>query len=138
VDLVQQHVAISEAGAAPVTDGPAGDGLTPRRFACFLGLMIFAAFPEVLLGSKTFVVRDFGFFAYPLAYFQRECFWHGQLPFWNPYNNCGVPFLAQWNTMPLYPPSLIYLALPLTWSLSLFCLLHLFFAGMGMYSLARR
>jgi hypothetical protein len=82
--------------------------------------------------------RDYGFFAYPLAHFQRDCFWRGELPFWNPYNNCGVPFLAQWNTMPLYPPALIYLTLPLQWSLSFFCLLHLWFAGFGMFFLARR
>ncbi|MGD0744234.1 MAG: YfhO family protein [Verrucomicrobiota bacterium] len=111
---------------------------TPLRFGLFLALLVFAAFPQVLLGLQTFVVRDYGFFAYPLAHFQQECFQHGQLPLWNPYNNCGVPFLAQWNTMPLYPPSLIYLLLPLTWSLSFFCLLHLWFAGLGMYFLARR
>ncbi len=40
--------------------------------------------------------------------------------------------------MPLYPPALIYLTLPLEWSLSFFCLLHLWFAGLGMYFLARR
>ena len=40
--------------------------------------------------------------------------------------------------MPLYPPSLIYLLLPLNWSLSFFCLLHLWFAGFGMFFLARR
>jgi hydrogenase-4 membrane subunit HyfE len=40
--------------------------------------------------------------------------------------------------MPLYPPALIYLLLPLQWSLSFFCLLHLWFAGFGMYFLARR
>ena len=40
--------------------------------------------------------------------------------------------------MPLYPPALIYLLLPLEWSLSFFCLLHLFVAGLGMYCLARR
>ncbi len=40
--------------------------------------------------------------------------------------------------MPLYPPSLIYLILPLPWSLGFFCLLHLWFAGFGMYFLARR
>jgi hypothetical protein len=101
-------------------------------------VLIFAAFPQVLLGLQTFVVRDFGFFVFPLAYYQRECFWHGQLPLWNPYNNCGVPFLAQWNTMPLYPPALIYLVLPLEWSLSFFSLLHLFWAGLGMYCLAHR
>jgi hypothetical protein len=111
---------------------------TPARFGIFLALLVFAAFPQVLLGLETFVIRDYGFFAYPLAHFQRDCFWRGELPFWNPYNYCGAPFLAQWNTMPLYPPSLIYLLLPLTWSLSFFCLLHLWFAGFGMYQLARR
>ena len=94
------------------------------QFAIVLGLLIFAAFPQVLLGLQTFVVRDYGFFAYPLAHYQRECFWRGEVPLWNPLNNCGVPFLAQWNTMPLYLPALIYLVLPLPWSLSFFCLAH--------------
>jgi len=110
---------------------------TPGRFALLLALLVFAAFPQVVTGIQTFVARDFGFFAYPLAHFQQDCFRHGELPFWNPYNNCGVPFLAQWNTMPLYPPALFYLALPLTWSLGMFSLLHLWWAGAGMYLLAR-
>jgi Bacterial membrane protein YfhO len=110
----------------------------PSRFALLLALLVVASFPQVISGAQTFIARDYGFFAYPLAYFQRQCFWHGQIPLWNPYNNCGIPFLAQWNTMPLYPPSLIYLLLPLTWSLSFFCLLHLWFGGLGMYFLARR
>lgn len=111
---------------------------TPLRFGLLLALLIFASFPQVILGLQTFVIRDYGFFAYPLAHFQQECFWHGELPLWNPYNNCGTPFLAQWNTMPLYPPSLVYLLLPLGWSLSFFCLLHLWFAGFGMFFLARK
>lgn len=117
---------------------PIGDWLSPGRFSLILATLIFAWFPQVLLGAQTFVVRDFGFFAYPLAHYQRECFWRGELPLWNPLNNCGVPFLAQWNTMPLYPPALIYLTLPLTWSLSFFCLLHFFWAGLGMYFLGHR
>ncbi len=124
-------------GNAAAPEG-AEQWLGTGRFGIVLGLLIFAAFPQVLLGIQTFVVRDYGCFAYPLAHLQRECFWRGEVPLWNPYNNCGVPFLAQWNTMPLYPPALIYLILPLTWSLSFFCLLHLFSAGMGMYFLARR
>ncbi len=120
------------------TANRASNGFTPMRFALLLALLIFAAFPQVLTGLQTFVIRDYGFFSYPLAHFQRDCFWRGELPFWDPYNYCGVPFLAQWNTMPLYPPALIYLLLPLTWSLSFFCLLHLWFAGFGMFQLARR
>ena len=111
---------------------------SPVRFGIFLALLVLASFPQVILGLETFVARDFGFFAYPLAHFQRECFQHNELPFWNPYSNCGVPLLAQWNTLPLYPPALIYLTLPLKWSLGFFSLAHLWWAGIGMYFLARR
>jgi hypothetical protein len=114
------------------------DWFTPWRFGAFLGLLIGATFPQVLTGLETFVVRDYGFFAYPLAHFQEACYRSAELPMWNPYNNCGAPFLAQWNTMPLYPPALFYLLLPLQWALGIFCLLHLWFAGLGMYFLARR
>lgn len=111
--------------------------LTPLGFGLFLILLVFASYPSVILGRQTFVFRDFGLFSYPNAFFQRECFWRGELPFWNPFNNCGVPFLAQWNTMALYPPALIYLLLPLQWSLSFFCFVHVFWGGFGMYLLAR-
>src|SRR5688572_7162413 len=109
---------------------------TPARFALFLGLLVAAAFPDVLFGLSTFYYRDFGSFGYPLAFHHRESFWRGELPLWNPLNNCGIPFLAQWNTLVLYPPSLIYLLLPLPWSLNLFCLGHLFLGGISAYFLA--
>ena len=118
--------------------GAADDWLTPGRFGLLLGALIFAMFPRVLWGSTTFIFRDFGMFGYPLAHFHRESFWRGELPLWNPLSNCGLPFLAQWNTLTLYPGSLIYLLLPLGWSLSFFCLAHLFWGGLGMYVLAYR
>ena len=111
--------------------------LKPSRFAWVLAALVFLAFPSVLLGLRTFVFRDFALFSYPVAYFARESFWHAELPLWNPLNHCGLPFLAQWNTMVLYPPTLLYLVLPLGWGLSLFCLLHLVWGGLGMYCLTR-
>ena len=123
----------------PAPETAAADAwLTPGRFALLLALLVVATFPGILLGSTTFIIRDFGLFSYPVAYFHRRCFWRGELPLWNPFNNCGLPFLAQWNTLTLYPLSLIYLLLPLTWSLSFFCLAHLFWGGLGMYFLTRR
>lgn len=112
-------------------------GIGPGRFAALLLVLIVAAFPDVIFGGRTFVHRDFGIFGYPLAFHHRESFWGGTLPLWNPLNNCGLPFLAQWNTMVLYPLSVVYLLFPLTWSLGAFCLLHLLLAGLGMYFLAR-
>jgi len=111
---------------------------TPARFAVLLAVLIGAAFPDVLFGRSTFFFRDFGFFGYPLAHHHRVSFWNGEIPLWNPLSNCGLPFLAQWNTLVLYPGSLIYLLLPLPWSLNAFCLIHLFVAGLAMYFLANR
>ena len=110
--------------------------LTSKRFSLMLGLFIVVLFPGVIFGTQTFFFRDYGIFGYPLASYHRECFWRGELPLWNPLSNCGLPYLAQWNTLTLYPLSLIYLLLPLPWSLSFFCLAHLFIAGLGMYFLA--
>src|SRR6266481_4868140 len=111
---------------------------TWQRFAGTLAVLIFAAFPGVLLNASSFVYRDFGLFGYPLAHYYRDSFWRGEVPLWNPLNNCGLPFLAQWNTMTLYPLSLFYLLFPLSWSLGVFNLGHLFLAGLGMYFLARQ
>src|SRR5262245_23744826 len=93
-----QALPLAEAGSVELL-------FTPRRFALLLGLLIFAAHPDVILGQRTFFYRDFGIFGYPLAHYYRECFWRGEVPLWNPLNNCGIPFLAQWNTMTLYPGS---------------------------------
>ncbi len=121
----------------PASTSPApGDWLTPRRFTALLAVLIGVLFASVLVGSQSFFFRDFGYFGYPLAQFHREAFWRGEWPLWNPLNNFGIPFLAQWNTLTLYPPSLIYLLLPLPWSLNVFCLAHLLLAGAGMYALA--
>jgi len=111
---------------------------TPKRFALLLALLIGATYPEVVTGSGTFFHRDFALFGYPLAAYHRECFWRGEVPLWSPLSSSGMPFLAQWNTLTLYPLSLFYLLLPLSWSLGMFCLGHLFLGGLGMYFLAQR
>lgn len=112
--------------------------LQPGRFALFLATLVLIQFPQIIFGSESFFFRDYGFFGYPLAAYHRDSFWSAEIPLWNPYNNAGVPFLAQWNTMVFYPVSLIYLLLPMPWSLNIFCLFHQFLAGLGMYFLARR
>jgi hypothetical protein len=129
--------AIPQAAPVPVAV-EAKEWVTPGRFAAVLLIFICAAYPDVVFGRNTFYFRDFGYFGYPLAHYFRESVWRGELPFWNPLNNCGLPFMAQWNTMVFYPGSLFYLLLPLTWALGVFCLAHLFLGGLGMYWLAYR
>ena len=111
---------------------------TPRVFACWFGVLVFfGSFADITLGLGTFALGDFDVFGYPLAHHHRESFLRGEMPLWNPLNNFGLPFLAQWNTMVLYPGSLLYVLFPLSWSLGFFCVLHLYLGGLGMYQLTR-
>src|SRR6266516_1707989 len=73
--------------------------LTPGRFSVILAILIFAAYPDVVLGIRTFGFRDFIIFGHPVAFYMRESFWRAEVPLWNPLNNCRIPFLAQWNTL---------------------------------------
>lgn len=111
----------------------------PRPFAAWLALAVTLSFPDVILGFGSFVLRDFSTFGYPLAAFHKASFWQGEIPFWNPLVYCGVPHMAQWNTMVFYPGSLIYLLLPVSVPLALswFCLLHMYAGGLGLYFLVR-
>jgi len=106
-------------------------------FAALLALLLVGRFGLVLLGIDSFMLRDFNRFGYPLAAYVHDSFQAGILPLWNPYNHCGLPFLAQWNTLVCYPPSLLYCLFPVSWALNVFCLLHLYAAGLGMFTLAR-
>lgn len=107
-------------------------------FAVLLAALICAANLDVVLGPRSFFYRDFGLFGYPNAHYLKQSLCRGEVPLWNPLSNCGLPFLAQWNTMTLYPLSLFCVLFPLPWSLCIFNLAHLFLAGVGMYAVARR
>jgi hypothetical protein len=111
---------------------------TAARLALLLGALMLVSYPDILLGTHAFFYRDTGQFGFPVAWYLRDCFWRGEVPLWNPYNNCGIPFLAQWNTLALYPPSLFYELLPMPWAMNFFILGHVFLAGIGMYFLALR
>ncbi|MBM3824911.1 MAG: hypothetical protein FJ404_18850, partial [Verrucomicrobia bacterium] len=107
------------------------------RFSLVLVLLIAASYPEVVLGISAFFFRDFGYFGFPLARYLEQHLLSGQLPLWNPLSNCGVPFLAQWNTMVLYPGSWLVALVGADRGLGWFCLAHQAWGGLGMFLLAR-
>lgn len=111
--------------------------LTTGRFAIALAGLVFLLHPDVLLGWNSFYARDFLSFGYPLAHYSQASWRSGAIPLWNPHNFAGLPFLAQWNTMVLYPGSVLFVVFPLPWSLNVFNLLHQWAGGVGMFVLAR-
>lgn len=123
---------ITPSEAAPVHDG----WLTPRISILILAAALIVVFWKTLVGINTFFYRDFGALGYPIDFYQHESLAHGQLPLWNPYSHCGVPFLAQWGRW--YPVSFLGQALPVAWFASLFVVMHLFWGGVGVFWLCRR
>ncbi|HEV7924006.1 MAG TPA: YfhO family protein [Verrucomicrobiae bacterium] len=122
---------------APETQNSFDSLFSAGRLLLTLGLLIFITYPGLVLGTRAFCYRDTGLFSYPVAYCLRDSIRHGHWPLWNPCSDCGLPFLAQWNTLALYPLSLFYVLLPMPWSLNIFLLGHLLLGGLGMYWLAQ-
>lgn len=73
----------------------------------------------------------------PWRSFYREALLNGEFPFWNPYNFSGIPFLANLQSMVLYPGNLFFLTEDLSSGFLLFALFHSFFTGLGAYFLLR-
>ncbi|MEO6845661.1 MAG: hypothetical protein ABI443_00230 [Chthoniobacterales bacterium] len=74
-----------------------------------------------------------------LQYFHSRSFGFGELakgniPFWNPYLYCGVPFMADFQSALLYPPNLIFLFLPIVVALNWSIAIHVFILGIAMYA----
>ncbi len=57
----------------------------------------------------------------------------GRLPTWNPYLGAGAPLLANYQTALFYPPNWLGLILPDAQAMSLVALLHVVWAGLGMW-----
>jgi hypothetical protein len=125
-------------GHGPPLQGEWDGELTAARLALLLGALLLVSYPDILACTHAFFYRDTGQFGFPVAWYLRDCFWRGEVPLWNPYNNCGIPFLAQWNTLAVYPLSLFYELAPMPWGMNFFILGHVFLAAIGMYFLALR
>src|SRR4029078_2735265 len=74
----------------------------------------------------------------PMRAFARDALRRGELPLWNPHLFFGAPFLANYQSAVLYPPSALIYLLPFPFSLSLFLAFHVVIAGVGMTIYLRR
>ncbi len=135
--MSQIDPAVERAIPARITTLTGSNGFSGRFFLFLLAGAVVAVFPKVVLGIETFFDRDFGAICYAQSFYLRESLLRGEFPFWNPYNYCGVPFLAQWCGC-LYPTSFLHAIFPAPWSMNFFHLMHLIWGGCGMYWLARR
>jgi hypothetical protein len=59
---------------------------------------------------------DLIFYYFPMLEQASERLRQGELPLWNPYQCCGVPFLATAQVAVFYPPTWLSLVMPVTWA----------------------
>jgi hypothetical protein len=102
--------------------------------------LIVLVFGSVLLPGSSKIV--FGDDVQRQYYFYREFFntffRQGLIPWWNPYFFSGTPFIANPVVNMLYPPTWLFVFLPLSFAYSLHLALHILVAMCGMYWLAKQ
>jgi hypothetical protein len=112
----------------------------------FLAWLIFfwRLFTPIAADQAAFKRGDFSgqFVAFGGYHYQRMA--HGEIPLWNPYNNGGLPFIADTQAAVFYPPRLLTIALSLAageWTynaLQLEAVFHVLLYSLLMYLLVRR
>ncbi|NDJ79262.1 MAG: YfhO family protein [Chloroflexi bacterium] len=97
-----------------------------------LVLVLLALFPRLLGGEALFWGLPTLQF-YPWRHFAFGELSAGRLPTWNPYSGAGAPLLANYQTAVFYPPNWLWLVLPDPLAMNLVALLHIVWAGVGMW-----
>lgn len=95
------------------------------------GNTIFPKQDEIIYGGD--VLTQFYFW----KSFLVESIKNGEIPFWNPYNFSGTPFLAHPSTAFFYPFTMIFFLLPINLAFSNYFFIHFIIAGLGMFRLGR-
>ncbi|WP_395090695.1 YfhO family protein [Armatimonas sp.] len=89
-------------------------------------------FAEVVFRGRVFFYGDLSLYFLPQLDFQRSELLAGRIPLWNPYVNCGQPFVGNPQTWPLYPSSLLLLIFETARANAISTLVHVLWAGLGM------
>ncbi len=111
--------------------------------ADLIAMAFLVTFPWILFWSATtgqgvFFDFDVSIFWYPTLFDYAHALAEGRLPLWTPGMGAGFPLLAEGQIAALYPPNLVlYHLLPVPFALTYSVLLHLSWAGVGMFLLAR-
>lgn len=108
-------------------------------FALVIAAPLLVLFGPVLFADRSFAMRDAGHFYYPLFEWTQSEWQAGRVPLWNPYENCGLPVLADASSSLFYPGKLVFfLPIGYTLAFNLYVVGHVLLAACGVYRLARR
>lgn len=120
------------------------DGLAIAALVVLWAFFFWRLFTPVAADQQAFKQGDFSgqFVAFGAYQYQRMA--AGEIPLWNPYNNGGLPFIADTQAAVFYPPRLLTIALSSLaggWSynaLQMEAVAHVLFYSALMYAFVRR
>lgn len=116
---------------------------TTRRYKRLAVVFLFLvlpvlAFPELIFDHQTLYLTDLSWMHFPRHIFAAAEWQAGRIPLWDPFENTGIPLLAESQVGALYPLSILFLSpLPPALELSWFVLVHFTLAGLFTFILAR-
>jgi hypothetical protein len=106
-------------------------------WALLAGVVV-GLFHDSLWPHRVFAYRDAAHFYPPLYRLVADEWLAGRVPLWNPLLNGGQPLAGMATSGAFYPPQiLLTLLLPDGTSLNAYAILHLLFAAIGAFQLAR-
>ena len=118
----------------------AGEIFTDRTLVTFRLTNVFPWLSEASQEQleQPSVTSDCTFSYFPRRVFATDMVRQGELPFWNPHQFCGTPFLAAFQTAVLYPVNIpLYLFDPAT-QMDLFLYIHFVIAAVFTFLLSRK
>jgi hypothetical protein len=102
-----------------------------------LFLLVLVFLWPMFFGEKLPFMRDMFFDFLPQHSFAKQVFWSGQIPLWSSHSGCGKPFAADPQTATFYPLHAVFYLFSASTALRIYCGMHLWVAGAGMFALAR-
>lgn len=106
--------------------------------ALCLAILTLTVFWRWLFAGEAFYLGDIGLYFEPNARFLGSHLRDGILPLWNPWILCGTPFVSNPQAALLYPTNVLHGFFSPPRVLMIGLAIHVFWAGLGCYFLARR
>lgn len=103
-----------------------------------LFIVVIIQFGHVIATHATYFARDLTYLFHPWRTFAAQSIQTGQIPLWNEYSYCGMPFMANMQTALWYPFTIIFYLFPFVIALKIFHVLHYVLAGFLGFLLARK
>lgn len=111
------------------------------RLATLLVLCVIASFwifRVILVGEGPPGYFDLLIYYYPHYLATFDWLARGELPLWNPYQVCGIPWLPALQIGAFYPPHVVFFLLPTGLAMASMVIFHALLSGYAMLALCRR